>query len=398
MYLCDDGLARPVAADTLAELGRAAQLVSQSLTDISLEPVAREAVRVVAGRLDPVAAAAGRVARRSEPHRGPAAPRGRPADGDRHVRGRSPRLRAAHLRASAGRDRAPRHGELAEATAGLLLHRPSRSLQSRERGLPPLHRAERSRTRRRAPTPRPARVSRACTGSPGTLWWISALGSRSAAIDGCSSPVSRSEIVSVRGAASGPIATHVQMRPSSSHVPSTSSPSGARREAMLRHAAGTSASEYCRRTFIARITVGARGAGTSKPPSAKDTRDAGENVVVPASTSASCVRARATRPGSISRPSTSTSGRVRARRAYSSREVTALAPKPRSTTSGSSARRSDGMPRDPPVDAAKPIRAGRATRDLADGGAAVAHEPMMPGSRPGSGGRSELPLIAIMGP
>jgi uncharacterized membrane protein YgaE (UPF0421/DUF939 family) len=53
VYLCDDGLARPVAADTLGELARAAQLVSQSLTDISLEPVAREAVRAVAGRLDP---------------------------------------------------------------------------------------------------------------------------------------------------------------------------------------------------------------------------------------------------------------------------------------------------------------------------------------------------------
>ena len=53
VYLCDDGVARPVAADTLADLARAAQLVAQSLTDISLEPVAREAVRSVAGRLDP---------------------------------------------------------------------------------------------------------------------------------------------------------------------------------------------------------------------------------------------------------------------------------------------------------------------------------------------------------
>ena len=53
VYLCDDGLARPAAADTLADLARAAQLVAQSLTDISLEPVAREAVRSVAARLDP---------------------------------------------------------------------------------------------------------------------------------------------------------------------------------------------------------------------------------------------------------------------------------------------------------------------------------------------------------
>ena len=53
VYLCDDGVARPVAADTLADLARAAQLVAQSLTDISIEPIAREAVRSVAGRLDP---------------------------------------------------------------------------------------------------------------------------------------------------------------------------------------------------------------------------------------------------------------------------------------------------------------------------------------------------------
>ena len=53
VYLSDDGVARPVAADLLTELARAAELISQSLTDISLEPVAREAVRAVAGRLDP---------------------------------------------------------------------------------------------------------------------------------------------------------------------------------------------------------------------------------------------------------------------------------------------------------------------------------------------------------
>jgi uncharacterized membrane protein YgaE (UPF0421/DUF939 family) len=53
VYLSDDGVPRPVAADLLGELGRAAQLVSDSLTDISIEPVAREAVRAVAVRLDP---------------------------------------------------------------------------------------------------------------------------------------------------------------------------------------------------------------------------------------------------------------------------------------------------------------------------------------------------------
>lgn len=55
VYLSDDGQPRPVAADLLAELGRGAQLVGQSLDDISFEPIAREAVRVVAARLDPAA-------------------------------------------------------------------------------------------------------------------------------------------------------------------------------------------------------------------------------------------------------------------------------------------------------------------------------------------------------
>lgn len=59
VYVTDDGIARPVAADLLAQLGAGARLVADSLTDISYEPVAREAVRVVAGRLDPPALAAG---------------------------------------------------------------------------------------------------------------------------------------------------------------------------------------------------------------------------------------------------------------------------------------------------------------------------------------------------
>lgn len=55
VYLCDDGEARPVPADLLGELTRAADLLGQSLTDISLEPMAREAARAVAIRLDPSA-------------------------------------------------------------------------------------------------------------------------------------------------------------------------------------------------------------------------------------------------------------------------------------------------------------------------------------------------------
>lgn len=55
VYLCDDGLARPVAADVLGEIVRGAGLVADSLDDISTEPAARAALVAVAGRLDPAA-------------------------------------------------------------------------------------------------------------------------------------------------------------------------------------------------------------------------------------------------------------------------------------------------------------------------------------------------------
>jgi hypothetical protein len=55
VYLCDDGERRPLLAELLAELMRAASLVEESLDDIATQPLAREAVRAVAARLDPVA-------------------------------------------------------------------------------------------------------------------------------------------------------------------------------------------------------------------------------------------------------------------------------------------------------------------------------------------------------
>jgi hypothetical protein len=55
VYLCDDGVARPIAADILAELARSSDLLGRSLEDISLQPIARETLRAVAGRLDPAA-------------------------------------------------------------------------------------------------------------------------------------------------------------------------------------------------------------------------------------------------------------------------------------------------------------------------------------------------------
>ncbi|MHC2998749.1 hypothetical protein OB08_05940 [Microbacterium sp. HJ5] len=53
VYLCDDGVSRPVSADVLAEISRAASFVSDSLDDLSFEPPARAALVAVAGRLDP---------------------------------------------------------------------------------------------------------------------------------------------------------------------------------------------------------------------------------------------------------------------------------------------------------------------------------------------------------
>lgn len=54
-YLVDDGAPREIAADLLAELGRAARLVADSLDDISVEPAARAVIVGIAARLDPAA-------------------------------------------------------------------------------------------------------------------------------------------------------------------------------------------------------------------------------------------------------------------------------------------------------------------------------------------------------
>lgn len=53
VYLCDDGMPRPVVADLLGEIARAAEIVGSALDDLAFEPAAREAVLAVASRLDP---------------------------------------------------------------------------------------------------------------------------------------------------------------------------------------------------------------------------------------------------------------------------------------------------------------------------------------------------------
>ncbi len=110
--------------------------------------------------------------------------------------------------------------------------------------------------------------SRSWTPSPGTLRWMSALGSRSATADGAGRPASRTESVSETGPASRSRATHVARRPSSSHVPSTSRPPPASRSRSRSHVASTSSVSYCRSTLNARTSTGSPSVGTSKPPTA----------------------------------------------------------------------------------------------------------------------------------
>ncbi len=151
--------------------------------------------------------------------------------------------------------------------------------------------------------------------SPGTLRWMSALGSRSATIDGRSSPSRRRLTVKVCGPAAS-TAIQLHTRPISLQVPSTRMPPGCRRPTMVAQAAATSDSSYCRRTFRARMIVALRpsGSGVSKPPSRKLTPGRAERAAL------------ATRSGSISIPTTSTSGLIFARRSCSSSAVVALAP------------------------------------------------------------------------
>ena len=59
VYALDDRQPRPLAADLLAQIARAAELLGRSIDDIALEPVALESLRAVAARLDPATLAPG---------------------------------------------------------------------------------------------------------------------------------------------------------------------------------------------------------------------------------------------------------------------------------------------------------------------------------------------------
>ena len=107
--------------------------------------------------------------------------------------------------------------------------------------------------------------------SPGTLRWMSDFGSRSATIDGASSPARRSAIVKVLRS------RRVQRHPARDPAELVAGaldeqPAGLRgaRTWCATHPA-TSASSYCRSTLRARMTAARRpsGSGTSNPPSRK---------------------------------------------------------------------------------------------------------------------------------
>ena len=129
----------------------------------------------------------------------------------------------------------------------------------------------------------------------------------------CDGQASLSEIVNVRGPA-GSSAIQLATRPTSLHVPSTSNPPGCSRACIADQASRTSVSSYWRSTFAARMTAGGVSVGISKPPSRK---------VTPSRAAAAASR---TRWGSISMPTTRTSGRTRASRSRSSSVVVAEAP------------------------------------------------------------------------
>ena len=193
------------------------------------------------------------------------------------------------------------------------------------------------------------------TGSPGTLWWISALGSRSASVAGRvqrGEPGGERQRTRARSRRAAPRTRAGRAR--------RRCPRPARRRVRGRPASpprprSTSPSSYCRRTLNARTTAGRRPASSNPPRT---------NVSVGGSAAGA---AAATRAGSISTPVTRTSARTRRSRSRSSTAVTGVAPNPRSTTSGSAAspEKTGQVYGDPVVDAAQPVGGRGAAGDHA---------------------------------
>ena len=136
VYVCDDGRARPVPADLLAEVARAAAVVAR----IARRHLARSRPRVrrccvVATRLDPGLVLPDASLGDQNLVGGAAPARRRPADRDGPVAGRGARRRSrasdGASRVSARRDRAPRQRDLAEAPARAALRAATRPPRGR---------------------------------------------------------------------------------------------------------------------------------------------------------------------------------------------------------------------------------------------------------------------------
>ena len=211
---------------------------------------------------------------------------------------------------------------------------------------------------------------------------MSALGSRSAATDGCCSPASRSETVSVRGRRVGrrspPTSRCVRSRrrcPRRGARPVRGAP------AIVAQASATSSSSYCRSTLKARTTAGRRppATGTSNPPRANDTRgvrrerrSTGPHLLE--------LLAGARHAGRVDLEAEhldvradAGQARVQLQRGDAARAVAEVDhERVRGPAEG-------GLPRDPAIHAPQPVGAGRAARDLPD--RSPRHPPMMPGRR-----------------
>ena len=257
-----------------------------------------------------------------------------------------------------------------------------RAPASRPPAAPPPSRIQRCRTPNvaygaaRRPRPSSARTQFVHRW-PGTLWWISAFGSRSANTAGPSSVDSRAASVSERGAAASTACTHEPSRPSSSQRPLDE-------RAARRERAGHRGPRTVHFGLLV-LPQHVHRPYQRRPQPAEFEPAAGERQAGGAAASPG----GATRAGSISRPTTRTSGRTAA--AAGSRldggdRVPAVARGRRPSGVGRQAGRE---PRERSrVDPAQPVRVGRAagrpprSARLTSPGAPCAGRPARAGGSP----------------
>ena len=170
------------------------------------------------------------------------------------------------------RDRRPAHGDLAVPPPAGRAHQRPALRRPAPRPRPPSAGAARTSTaRRRRPTRRRRRAGTRAPADPGTLWWISALGSRSARSDGAAMSETRAD------EGQGERAVGVQGHPGRRAVPTRRrcprrpARPGPGRRAWCPRPGPADSSSYCRSTLNARTSTGCRPA-SSNPPTRKSTR------------------------------------------------------------------------------------------------------------------------------